>query len=399
MRRTNHKTTFVLVAATGVLILLLAQRRTASQSRENLTNPLPGLTSAQLVAFNDGLEEFEEVDTIEEGLGPVFNGKSCAECHAVPSTGGSEPNVGVARETRISRILKGRFDPLDGSVSVDRGGQLLQQRAIALPGCTLSGEVVPPEATIVSSRNSTPLFGLGLMEAIPESTILGNQGKQGNRGRPNYVSNPDTGTTALGRFGWKAQVATVHQFAGDAYLNELGITNPSFPHENRPQGQPIQPGCDTVLDPEDDGENVTAFTDFMRFLAPAPRGPITLQVQLGEKVFSQIGCASCHVPRMMTGPNSVAALRNKPVNLFSDLLLHDIGTGDGIKQGLATGNDFRTAPLWGLSRRGRFMHDASSNKIEDAIQRHRVESQNARDGFVGLPQSDHDALLAFLGSL
>jgi len=399
MRRTNHKTTLVFVAATGVLILLLAQRRTDSQSKENLTNPLPGLTPAQLADFDAGLDEFEEVDTVEEGLGPVFNGKSCAECHAVPSTGGSEPNVGVARETRISRILKGRFDPLDGSVSVDRGGQLLQQRAIALPGCTLSGEVVPPEATIVSSRNSTPLFGLGLMEAIPESTILGNQGKQGNRGRPNYVSNPDTGTTALGRFGWKAQVATVHQFAGDAYLNELGITNPSFPHENRPQGQPIQPGCDTVLDPEDDGENVTAFTDFMRFLAPVPRGPITPQVQRGEEVFGEIGCASCHVPRMMTGPNSVAALSKKPVELFSDLLLHDIGTGDGIKQGLATGNDFRTAPLWGLSRRDRFMHDAKSNKIDDAIRRHDGEAKNARDGFVGMTQSDYDALSAFLGSL
>ena len=396
MPRTIHKTTLVFVAVTGVLILLLAQQRTDSQTQEYLTNPLPGLTPAQLVDFNTGLDEFEEVDTVEEGLGPVFNGKSCAECHAVPSTGGSEPNVGVGRETRISRIFNGRFDPLDGSVSVDRGGQLLQQRAIVVPGCTVKAEVVPSEAPIVSSRNSTPLFGAGLMEAIPERTILGNQG---NGGRPNYVSNPDTGTTGLGRFGWKAQVATVHQFAGDAYLNELGITNPSFPHENRPQGQPIQPGCDTVLDPEDDGENVTAFTDFMRFLAPVPRGPITLQVQRGEKVFSEIGCASCHVPKMMTGRNSVAALSNKPVNLFSDLLLHDIGTGDGIKQGLATGNDFRTAPLWGLSRRGRFMHDASSNKIEDAIQRHRVESQNARDGFVGLPQSDHDALLAFLGSL
>jgi len=396
MPRTIHKATLVFVSVTGVLILLLAQQRTDSQAQEYLTNPLPGLTPAQLVDFNAGLDEFEEVDTVEEGLGPVFNGKSCAECHAVPSTGGSEPNVGVARETRVSRIFKGRFDPLDGSVSVDRGGQLLQQRAIAVEGCTAKGEVVPPEATLVSSRNSTPLFGAGLIEAIPERTILGNQG---NGGRPNYVSNPDTGTTGLGRFGWKAQVATVHQFAGDAYLNELGITNPSFPHENRPQGQPIQPGCDTVLDPEDDGENVTAFTDFMRFLAPVPRGPITLQVQRGEKVFSEIGCASCHVPKMMTGRNSVAALSNKPVNLFSDLLLHDVGTGDGIKQGLATGNDFRTAPLWGLSRRGRCMHDASSNKIEDAIQRHRVESQNARDGFVGLPQSDHDALLAFLGSL
>jgi CxxC motif-containing protein (DUF1111 family) len=396
MRRTVHQTRFVFFAATGVLILLLAQRRTDSQNRENLTNPLPNLTRAQLIDFNAGLDEFEEVETIEDGLGPAFNGKSCAECHAVPSTGGSEPNVGVARETRISRIFNGHFDPLDGSVSVDRGGQLLQQRAIDVQGCTLQGEVVPPEATIVSARNSTPLFGLGLIEAIPDRTILGNQS---NHGRPNYVLNPDTGATELGRFGWKAQVATVHQFAGDAYLNELGVTNPSFPHENRPQGQPIQPGCDTVGDPEDDGSGVKAFTNFMRFLAPAPRGPLTPQVHRGEQVFSQIGCASCHVPTMMSGRNSVAALSNQPVNLFSDLLLHDIGTGDGVEQGRATGNDFRTAPLWGLSRRDRFMHDASSNKIEGAIQRHGVEAKDARNGFVGLPQSDHDALLAFLDSL
>jgi CxxC motif-containing protein (DUF1111 family) len=396
MRRNVHKTTLVFVVVTGVLILLLAQRRTDSQRRESLTNPLPGLSSAQVGDFNAGLDEFGEVETIEDGLGPVFNGKSCAECHAVPSTGGSEPNVGVARETRISRIFNGRFDPLDGSVSVDRGGQLLQQRAIDVQGCTLKGEVVPPEATIVSRRNSTPLFGAGLMEAIPADTILGNQR---NGGRPNFVVNPDTGATELGRFGWKAQVATLHQFAGDAYLNELGITNPSFPHENRPQGQPIQLGCDTVGDHEDDGSGVTAFTNFMRFLAAAPRGSITPQVQRGAQVFSQIGCASCHVPTMMTGPNSVAALSNKPVDLFSDLLLHDIGTGDGIEQGLATGNDFRTAPLWGLSRRDRFMHDASSNKIEDAILRHGVDAKNERNGFVGLPQSDHDALLAFLDSL
>ena len=119
--------------------------------------------------------------------------------------------------------------------------------------------------------NSTPLFGAGLIEAIPDGTVLGNQS---NGGRPNYVLNPDTGATELGRFGWKAQVATLHQFAGDAYLNELGVTNPSFPHENRPQGEPIPPGCDTVGDNEDDGSGVTAFANFMRFLAPAPRGAI-----------------------------------------------------------------------------------------------------------------------------
>ena len=286
MRRTVHHTRFVFVAATGVLILLLAQRRTDSKSGENLTTPLPGLTSAQLKDFNEGVDEFEEVETTEEGLGPVFNGKSCAECHAVPSTGGSEPNVGVARETRISRIFNGRFDPLDGSVSVDRGGQLLQQRAIDVQGCNLKGEVAPPEATLVSLRNSTPLFGAGLMEAIPESTILENQR---NGGRPNYVSNPDTGGAALGRFGWKAQVATLHQFAGDAYLNELGITNPSFPHENRPQGQPIQLACDTVGDPEDDGSGVTAFTNFMRFLAPAPRAPSRFKCSTESKCLVRLG--------------------------------------------------------------------------------------------------------------
>jgi CxxC motif-containing protein (DUF1111 family) len=403
MPRKMYQMTVVLAAATGVFVLLFAQWSINSQplgaaDSENLTNPLPGLTEPDLTAFGAGLAEFIEVETVEDGLGPVFNGKSCAECHAVPSVGGSEPNVGVARETRIGRLFKGVFDPLDGSVSVNRGGGLLQQRAINLPGCRLKGEVVPPEATFVSLRISTPLFGAGLIEAILDATILANQS---NGGRPNYVFNPDTGGTELGRFGWKAQVATLHQFAGDAYLNEMGITNPSFPHENLPQGEPIPSGCDTVADPEDDGSGVTAFTNFMRFLAPAPRRPVTVQVQLGEQVFSQIGCASCHVPTMTTGPNSVAALSNQRVNLFSDLLLHAMGAGlaDGIEQGRAKGDEFRTAPLWGLSRRDRFMHDGGSNTIEKAILRHGGEAQNARDRFGGLSPADHDALLAFLDSL
>jgi CxxC motif-containing protein (DUF1111 family) len=409
MQRKVRKTAVVFMAATGVIFLLFAQWRTDSQPvasvrSEDLTKPLPGLTAEELADFDEGLEEFEEVETVAEGLGPVFNGKSCAECHSVPSVGGSEPNVGVARETRIGRLFNGVFDPLDGSVSVDRGGGLLQQRAINLPGCSLNGEVVPPEATFVSLRNSPPLFGAGLMEAIPEATIVGNALHNG--GRPNRVFNPDTGGTELGRFGWKAQVATLHQFAGDAYLNEMGITNPTFPDENLPHGQPIPPGCDTAPVPnpndlEDDGSGVTAFENFMKFLAPAPRRPITDQVRRGEQVFSQIGCASCHVPTMTTGNNPVKALSKKPVNLFSDLLLHDMGPGlaDDIVQGLATGNEFRTAPLWGLSRRDHFLHDGRSNTIEEAILLHGGEAQDALDRFVRLSQSDHDALLAFLGSL
>src|SRR5215813_10648614 len=123
MQRTVRKTTLVFIAATGVFTLLLAQRRTYSQPTENLTNPLPGLTAEQLTEFNEGLDDFEEVEGVDKGLGPVFNGKSCAECHAVPSTGGSQSNLGVGRETRISRMFNGRFDPLDGTKSIDVGGQ------------------------------------------------------------------------------------------------------------------------------------------------------------------------------------------------------------------------------------------------------------------------------------
>jgi CxxC motif-containing protein (DUF1111 family) len=412
MQRTVRKTTFAFIAAIGIFVLLLAQWRTHSQTlgptcTKDVAKPLDGLTAQEAMDFFFGCDDFMEVETIEDGLGPVFNGKSCAECHAVPRVGGVEPNLGVARETRIGGP---NGDPL-----VHLGGPLLQQRAINLPGCNLKGEEVPREATFVSLRLSTPLFGAGLIEAIPEATILANQS---NGGRANRVSNPDPGDPrTLGRFGWKAQVPTLHAFAGDAYLNEMGITNPSFPEEHRPQGQPMPPGCDTAPacandptkecpdDLEDDGSGVNAFMNFMQFLAPLQRQPVTPQVQRGEEVFSSnmsvggIGCASCHIPTMNTGSNPVTALSNKDVNLFSDLLLHNIGTGDGIVQGGATGDDFRTAPLWGLSQRDRFMHDGQSKTIEDAILRHSVEAQNALNGFVGLLKSDHDALLAFLGSL
>jgi CxxC motif-containing protein (DUF1111 family) len=401
MQRIVRKTTFVFIVAIGVFVLLLAQWQTHSQTlgptcTKDVATPLEGLTDSLRAAFFAGCDDFMEVETPEDGLGPVFNGNSCAECHAVPSVGGSEPNLGVARETRIGRTINGKFDPL-----VNEGGPLLQQRVVSLPGCKLTtGEVVPPDATIVSLRLSTPLFGAGLMEAIPEKTILANTS---NGGKANFVLNPDTGQMELGRFGWKAQVATLHQFAGDAYLNELGITNPSFPMENLPQGQKIPLGCDIApaQDPpdglEDNGDGVIAFENFMKFLAPlAPRRTATAQEQ---QLFLTTGCASCHVPTMMTGPNKVDALNKQPVNLFSDLLLHNIGTGDGIEQGQAKGEEFRTAPLWGLSRRDRFMHDGRSNTIETAILRHGEEAQNARKKFEGLPQSDHDALLAFLGSL
>ena len=193
------------------------------------------------------------------------------------------------------------------------------------------------------------------MEAIPAKAIEDNikNNPSNNRGKANIVLDPDDNQMKLGRFGWKAQVATLHQFAGDAYLNEMGITNPSFRNENLPQASQSRQGVTCSYEgesrwPEDDGSGVQAFADFMKFLAPAPRRTITdlvqrAQVQRGEQVLNStvsvggIGCASCHIPTMTTGPNDIDVPVNQPVNLYSDLLLHDIGTDDGIVQGWLRG--------------------------------------------------------------
>jgi CxxC motif-containing protein (DUF1111 family) len=378
-------------------------RSDAQLSEPQLGDPLPDLTEEQLADFEEGFEEFTEVETVGEGLGPVFNGRGCAECHAHPVVGGASPNLGVAREVRIGRLVNGAFDPL-----VNAGGMLLQQRSIAedMFDCPVNGEVVPPEATLVSLRQTTPVFGAGLMEAIADGTILRHadphdRNRDGISGVPNRVFNPESGQVEIGRFGWKAHVPTLHLFSGDAYLNEMGITNPTFPDENLPQGQPIPEGCDLVPELEDNGEGVDGFTSFMQFLAPAPRGEITREAIVGEELFEAIGCAKCHVPTMMTRRHPIQALRNKPVNLFSDLLLHDMGTelADGIEMGTANGNEWRTAPLWGLSRRRFFMHDGLSNTIADAIRRHGGEAQNVRRRFIRLSPANRQALLAFLESL
>ena len=351
LKKTYPFISLVVGTTTYLSALALGEGSALSQvSDPELGGPLPGLTPKQSTAFQEGLEEFTEVETVEEGLGPVFNGKSCGECHAFPVVGGSSPELQVAREVRIGRLLGGAFDPL-----AEQGGMLLQRRSVR--GDVLScpvGETVPAAATQVSLRITTPVFGAGLIEAASNTQILrladpDDRDHDGISGKVNRVFNPESRRFEIGRFGWKAHVPTLHLFSGDAYLNEMGITNPAFPQENLPQGQSIPRGCDGVPELEDDGEGVVGFTNFMQFLAPAPRRPITKQAALGKRSFEQIGCASCHVPTLMTGAHPVRALRFKPVNLFSDLLLHDMGPdlADGIEMGSAKGNEWRTAPLWG----------------------------------------------------
>jgi CxxC motif-containing protein (DUF1111 family) len=244
---------------------------------------------------------------------------------------------------------------------------------------------------------------------IPDSTIAQNAAKpkrDGITGRAAMVLDVASGVMRVGRFGWKAQQASLLAFAGDAYLNEMGITNRLFPQENWPNGNAaLLAQYDTVLDPEDPMHAATGkadidkFADFMRFLAPPPQLPLTATAKIGAGLFMLIGCTGCHQPAMTTGPSSIKALDRKPVQLFSDLLLHDMGSlGDGIGQAAAAPGEMRTATLWGLRVRGPFLHDGRAVTVDAAIRLHDGEAAAARDRYnaLGIGQQ---ALLEFLNSI
>ena len=359
--------------------------------------PLPGLTADQLAAFEDGKEDFAEVETRSGGLGPIFNRDSCAACHSVPALGGSS-NVFV---TRFGRSANGAFDPL-----TSLGGLLLQERAIDPSGL----EHVPREANVTAKRQSTPLFGLGLIEAIPDATIL--RGVRatpvdGVLGKASMVLDIATRRTLVGRFGWKGQQATLLSFAGDAYLNEMGITNRLFPTENAPNGNlALLRRLDTVRDPEDQPDpdsgkaGIDVIADFMRFLGPPPTQPVTASNTFGAKLFMDVSCTSCHTPVLFTGASPIPALNNKAVLLYSDLLLHDMGAlGDGIVQGSAGAREMKTPPLWGLRASGPYLHDGRANTIEDAIRAHDGEAKVAKDRFLRLTPDQQALLVEFLKSI
>ncbi len=407
---TNRRTVFALALTTAALPITAIWRVGAQTGGPPpvqtttlvLGQSLPGLNDAEKADFSAGLASFVTTEQRSDGLGPVFNGTSCGECHKAGAPGGAGLDVGVARVTRIGGIVNGAYSDL-----ANFGGPVLQARSLREfdLSCPISGEVVPREANFVSLRITTPLFGAGLIENIPANTILARIGMRdpdGISGQPNMVTNILTGKIDVGRFGWKAQHSNLEIFAADAYLNEMGVTSSIFPNENLPQGRPIPPGWGSTGGPEDEDGDVAKFSNFMRYLAPADRRlPITPRVTQGEAVFNGIRCGACHTPVMNTGPNPVAALSNKPVKLYSDLLLHRMGPGlaDGIQQGQAKGDQFRTAPLWGLSRRGFFMHDGRATDYASAIMTHGGEATAARNRFMSLRPPDRDALMAFLNSL
>lgn len=315
------------------------------------------------------------------------------------------------------------------------GGSQLHQFAIN----PAAMELVPGLANVVARRNSTPIFGLGLIEAITDSTIIANRRQYGNDqidGRVAMVTDVVTGRRMVGRFGWKSQHATLLSFSADAYHNEMGITNRHFRVENAPNGNfNVLNQFDTRIDPEDDGRGqpLPAFESvahFMRLLGPPPArrttaptstpagtpvptatksttsiGKLTTTISNpitpdGQFLFSSVGCAQCHTPMLRTGFNPVAALNFKEVWLYSDLLLHKMGSlADGIVQADATGSEFRTPPLWGAAFSAPYLHDGRAPTIDAAIRAHDGEGRLVKERYQRLTPAQQKLLTDFVLSL
>jgi CxxC motif-containing protein (DUF1111 family) len=256
-----------------------------------------------------------------------------------------------------------------------------------------------------------PLFGAGLIEAIPDDALLNledpsDANRDGISGRAAAVIDVASGQLRVGRFGWKAQHATLLAFSADAYRNEMGITNDLFRTEVANNVDPARlKECDLKPDPEDSVDPLTgmrgidAFEAFMKFLAPVGRAAESGETARGEALFQAIGCANCHVPVLMTGQSRNPVFDRKAAALYSDLLLHDVGTGDGIAQDDAAPNELRTPALWGLRFRRPLLHDGSAATIEQAVLRHGNEAAMAIENYRQLAAGKREALLAFLGSL
>jgi CxxC motif-containing protein (DUF1111 family) len=418
---------------------------------------LQGIDSGSLEqrVFAVGQEAFEEVASVkgmikdtEAGLGPRFNLDSCAGCHAYPAVGGSSPfvnpQVELAKKYGANNDIPS-FIKSDGPVrearfklnpdgTTDGGVHALFTIAgrTDAPGCWLQQ---PDFRTAVARQNvvfriPTPLFGAGLIEAIDDDTILANlqansSAKQslGIRGRANRTSGrPNTSGNdgTITRFGWKAQNKSLEIFSGEAYNVEQGITNDLFPHERDEatachfNATPESSTNYGVADPLEVPSDVVKFAVFMRFLAPPTPSRETpgggASIDKGRNLFTDVGCGVCHTPVMRTGQSSVEALRNKEVKLYSDLVVHNMGQGlaDDVSQGNAGGDEFRTAPLWGLGQRIFFLHDGRTKDLLEAIQAHAgfgggryvpSEANQVIANFHRLNEIDKQHLLNFLRSL
>jgi CxxC motif-containing protein (DUF1111 family) len=418
--------------------------------------PLPGLTSDELTFFQDGLTRFQDVEVVtggtNNGLGPRFNSNQCSSCHQQPFVGGSSPAanplIAVASAGGATNqvpwfiapngpVREARFKTSNGvpdggvhDLFVITGRSDATSCSIAQPRFTPAGNPVTGQGgnPNIIFRIPTPTMGAGLIEAIPDSAILANHranaaAKQGTgvSGHPNAIQGGTVNRSAndgtITRFGWKAQNKSLLMFAGEAYNVEMGISNQLFPQKRDEtascQGYPTP--NDTVNFSSSGAamlSDIEAFADFMRMLAPPTPAPATASTQHGNSLFVSIGCSLCHTPALTTG-NAIAsgsttspsaALSHQQANLFSDLLVHHMGSrlADGITQGAAGPDEFRTAPLWGVGERVFFLHDGRTSDIIMAILDHASEGSEANQivhNFEELSAEDQQDLINFLRSL
>ena len=412
--------------------------------------PLPDLTGDEQAFFQDGLARFQAVEAVSgaanNGLGPRFNSDQCSSCHAHPYVGGSSPpsnpQIAVATADGATNsvpwfvvpngpVREARFiesnGVSDGSVHAlfvitgrsDAGNCALTQPNFQPAGNGLTGQGGNPN---IALRIPTPIMGDGLIESIPDSAITANMAANaqakaavGIGGQPNRSGNDGTIT----RFGWKAQNKSLLMFSGEAYNVEMGISNQLFP-----QDRDETPNCQGAFPTPNDTLNFSAtsntavlsdiegFANFMRLLAPPAPGPATASTQNGLLQFTRIGCALCHTPALMTGTAIAsgsatapsAALSNQSAKLFSDLLVHHMGSGlaDGLTQGNAGPDQFRTAPLWGVGERIFFLHDGRTSNIVQAVEAHASRGSEANgvvERFNSLPEQAQQDLINFLRSL
>lgn len=387
--------------------------------------------------------KFDEIEQISDGLGPLYNTQSCRECHQNPTSGASSQ----VSELRVGhRGLGGKFEnpeiPIARGTEIIRGRSLVNDRAIcpnaAFPAAEIQ-ERVPDSEHIRTFRVTTGVLGDGFVEAVPDQTFVDLAKDQCNKshhkicGQFLYVPVVEApGQTAVGRFGWKDQQASLLSFAADAYLNEMGITSRLQPDE-------VTNICNTVKEPNDQpgSDGLSDIDHFARFIraskAPARDAQLagTPKAKQGSELFAKIGCAECHVETLTTaseGTKVIGGALTVPASMggmqfhpYGDFLLHDVGTGDGIVQSMtehygkkmysitwknlspkefdSTANKIRTAPLWGVRMRSRLMHDGASVTLLDAILRHRGEADHSADKFQRLKPGEKDALLEFLRSL
>jgi CxxC motif-containing protein (DUF1111 family) len=397
--------------------------------------PLPGLTTAESEMFTVGLEDFSEEEGVADGVGPRFNFVGCAGCHTQPAVGGTSPaanplfrvtgDLGFDAGNNIPSFItpngpirEARFKfNKDGSRDGGVHALFVISRHRDAPGCFINQEDFETQVrnNNVVFRIPTPVFGSGLIEQISDTTILNNlssnsttKSNLGISGRVNRNGNDGTIT----RFGWKAQNKSLIIFSAEAYNVEMGITNEGFQQERDETSS-----CQFARVPNDVNERVSLisaisnFANFQRFLAPPTPSPDTASIIRGRTRFTDVGCALCHTPTLLTSDRStVAALRNQKANLYSDLALHQMGPNlaDDILQGAARGDEFRTAPLWGLGKRIFFLHDGRTKDLDEAIQAHRSsanskfgasEANAVIDRYHRQGESDQQDLLNFLRSL